>query len=181
MNKRILAAAFVAVSALGIYWYFSPYLAMRSIQEAAQKKDAEAFNARVDYVKVRENLKGQMSAMVTEQLGQSKSGAESFGTMLGLALMNQMVEAFVRPEVVMRAMRDGELKPGQVKSPPSPTEQNTADSYKIDWSFERPGLDKIIASGRRADQSEKAPIPGFVFERSGFADWKLTEIRLPSR
>lgn len=181
MNKRVLAAALIAVSAVGSYWYFSPYLAMRSIQEAARKKDADAFNTRVDYAKVRENLKGQMSAMMTEQLGQSNSGAESFGAMLGLALVNQMVEAFVRPEVVMHAMQEGELKPDQSKSTSTDADQHPTDQQKIEWSFERPGVDKVIASGRRTDQPEDTPIPGFVFERSGFADWKLTEIRLPSR
>lgn len=181
MNKRVFAAALVTVCAVGSYWYFSPYLAMRNIQQAAQKKDADAFNARVDYAKVRDSLKGQMSAMVAEQLGQSSNGAESFGSMLGLALVNQMVEAFVRPEVVMHAMQEGDLRPGPAKSSSSHPDQNSPDQNKIEWLFERHGVDKIIATGRRPDQPENTIGPGFVFERSGFADWKLTEIRLPPR
>jgi hypothetical protein len=88
--KAAATAGVLAVAAIGGYWYWSPYLAVRQLQTAAKEKDADAFNERVDYPKLRESLKGQFSAMLAEQLGASpnsgnemaKAGA-ALGTMLG--------------------------------------------------------------------------------------------------
>ncbi len=41
------------------------------------------------------------------------------------------------------------------------------------------GVDKYIAYGGKADAPVNERI-GLVLERSGFATWKLTEVRLPS-
>lgn len=178
MSRKWWAPAAVAVTVVGSYWYFSPYLVMKAMRNAAQHQDAEAFNERVDYPRVRESLKGQMSAMVADQLGESHGGAESFGAMLGLALANQMVDAFVRPEVVMHAMEDGDLKPRVLKRA-GPDESPAQPKRELVWYFERKGVNKVIAYGRKPDQPADEGSPGFVFERTGFADWKLTEIRLP--
>ena len=51
---------------------------------------------------MRESFKGQMGALVSDSLKPDDSGAAALGAMLGLALVNQAVDAFVRPEVVMR-------------------------------------------------------------------------------
>jgi hypothetical protein len=49
------------------------------------------------------------------------------------------------------------------------------------WNYERKGFNKLIAYP--ADPGTPSPSreeqPGLVLERTGFADWKLTEMRLP--
>jgi hypothetical protein len=94
-NKSILAALVLAVAGIGGYWYFSPYLTMKSMRSAAQTADADAFNDKVDYPKVRESLKGQMTAMMAEKLGPTDNGFAAFGAMLGMALVNKVVDAMV--------------------------------------------------------------------------------------
>lgn len=181
MGRKTTAALVLLIAAgVGGYWHYSPYLAMRATQEAARARDAEAFNARVDYARVRESFKGQMGALVSDSLKPDDSGAVALGAMLGLALVNQAVDAFVRPEVVMRAMQEGQIEPG-AQGGADRDGQGRQHSDEILWTFERHGPDKVIAYGRQPDQPEDEPLPGFVFERSGFADWKLTEIRLPQR
>jgi hypothetical protein len=178
-SKKIAAAVAVAVVAVGGYWYYSPHLAMKSMQAAAHKQDADAFNERVDFPKLRESLKGQMSAIMAERMGEtSGSGAEALGAMLGMAMVNQFVEAFVRPEVVMRAMSSGQLKPASGKGTPA-SEDGPSDTNKVEWSIERKGSDKVVAYGRERGQASGEKSVGLVFERYGFVDWKLTEIRLP--
>lgn len=178
-SKAIVAAAALAVAGVGGYWYYSPHLAMKSMQTAAQKKDADAFNERVDFPKLRESLKGQMSALMAERMGTSTgSGAEALGAMLGMAMVTQFVEAFVRPEVVMRAMSSGQLKPEASQGRPA-SENPPDESKKVQWNIERSGADKVIAYGREDETVTDGKSVGFVFERYGFADWKLTEIRLP--
>ena len=176
-TKPILAAIAVASAAVGGYWYYSPYLVLKDMREAAQRKDADAFNERVDYPKLRESMKGQMSALMAENAAASpNNGFAAFGAMLGMALVNQMVEALVRPEVVMRAMQSGDMKQGS-ESPHASGTQSETDKKPVEWTLERKNVDKIIAYRQEPGQAVDKDF-GILFERNGFTDWKLTEIRL---
>ena len=98
MKSKLITGVVAVAIAVGGYWYFSPYLALKSMRDAAAAKDADAFNDKVDYPKLRESLKGQMSAAMTKEMDKAKgNGFAALGTMLGAAMVNQMVEAFVRP------------------------------------------------------------------------------------
>lgn len=195
-SKAIKAAAIVAVLAITSYWYWSPFLAVRQIQSAAQKKDADAFNERVDYPKLRESLKGQLSAVMGEQMAKTQDASNplaALGSMLGLVMVDRFVDAMVRPETVMRAMQNGQMSPGA--KPTADTPSTPADKpldqasqepkdkdEKPQWTYDRKGVDKLIAYATDpqkplAPDSEKL---GVVFERNGFANWKLTEVRLPA-
>jgi hypothetical protein len=197
-TKAVVSAGALVVAAIAGYWYWSPYLAIRQMQTAANENDADAFNKRVDYSKLRESLKGQFSAMLTEQLGTAQGSGNdfakagtAFGTMLGLAMVNTMVDALVRPETVMRAMHKGQMSPKGVP----PTEGSTSPAVnqgapaattpndeKPGWSYERKGADKLIAYANDPSKPEATAADkfGVVLQRTGFADWKLTEIRLPT-
>lgn len=180
--KTIGAGLVVAVAVTtGGYWYYSPILSMQTMRDAAQARDAETFNRYVDYPKLRESFKGQMAAMVAEQLGSNgSSGAESLGAMLGLAMLNPMVDALVRPEVVMRAMQSGELEPsGRQGSPGSQGGQNTGNREDVRWDIQRQGLNRVIAYGLEPGTTDTSKAFGVVFDRYGFSEWKLTEVRLP--
>lgn len=173
--KSIVGLVVLSAAAVGGYWYYSPHIALKSMQVAAQQKDADTFNQYVDYSRLRESFKGQMSAIMAEQLGKSGgSGAESLGAMLGLAMVNQFVDALVRPEVVMKAMQSGDFSPKA-----STTKATDANREMPNWTIERKGVNKLIAYGRDPKAVDNTKPVGVVFERFGFADWKLTEIRLP--
>lgn len=186
-SKALKAAAAAIVMGIAAYWYWSPLLAIRQMQSAARAGDADTFNDHVDYPRLRESLKGQFSAMLTKRLGDQpgvsggdfgKAGA-ALGTMLGLALADRFVDAMVRPEVVMRAMQEGKLAPQQLPSSSPASGAGTPSDEKPKWSTERKGVDKYIAYGGKAEAPVNERI-GLVLERSGFATWKLTEVRLPA-
>ena len=184
IGKSTLAAILVAMLAGAAYWYWSPFLAIRAMQSAARTSDADAFNTHVDYPRLRESLKSQFSALMAEHVGQSadpKNPFEALGTMLGLAMVDKMVDAMVRPETVMRGMQSGNFGPKASDLDSEPTA--TADSSKSGggkpkWSYVRKGADKLIAY-TDADTGPDDKKVGIIFERSGFADWKVTELRLP--
>lgn len=115
---------------------------MKTMPSAAQRGDAVTINEHVDYEKMWERFKGQMSAMMDEQMGRggNMSGAESFGAMLGLAPVDQFVEALVRPEVVMLAMKSDELKPS-VGGDGVSAEDGGKD---VRWGIERAGFNRVI-------------------------------------
>lgn len=153
MTDAIKAVAFAAVVAMAGYWYWSPFLVVRQLQSAAQKKDAAAFNEHVDYPKLRESLKGQFSAMFADKLGQpddsdndfAKAGA-ALGTMIGMAVANPFIDAMVQPETIMRAMQDGQLSPksalpsdASARSAGKPDKQAGAEPKEdtLKWTYER--------------------------------------------
>ncbi|MBS1169711.1 MAG: hypothetical protein H6R01_629 [Burkholderiaceae bacterium] len=190
MNTKIGKAigAIVVIIALAIagYWYWSPFLALKQMHTAVIKGDAGAFNEAVDFPKLRESLKGQFSAMLAKQVAkQSESGnpyaqaGANLGAALGMAMANSMVEAMVRPEFVMNILKEGRLKKHGQQAPnqqAAPEAKNT--EKKPEWDYERKGVNQIVVFivDRTKKKEEQ---PSLVFERYGFATWKLTEIRLP--
>jgi hypothetical protein len=179
-TKATVAALVLVIAGVGAYWHYSPYLAMKQMHAAAEQKDADTFNAYVDYPKVRESLKGQLAAMMTEKLGSSgasSSGMEGLGAAMGLAFINPMIDAMVSPEMVMRSMQQGEFKP--LPSAAEGPTGTTALAKEPKWEFDRVGANKLIAYAVDLESKDGTQV-SVVFERNGFADWRLTEMRLPS-
>jgi hypothetical protein len=186
ISKSVLFAMLAVILAIGAYWYWSPYLALKQMQSAAKVGDADAFNDHVDYPRLRESLKGQMSAMIAQKMDASKKSDNpfaAFGSVLGLLMVDKIIEAMVRPEVVMKAMQNGKFGPNSEKSgdePSSNTDKSATAETMIRWDFERKGADKLIAHAKSESEQVVDNKASVVFERSGFANWKLTEIRLPA-
>lgn len=186
-SRLAVTAAAILIAALGAYWYWSPYLAMNSMKEAAESRDADAFNQYVDYPKLRESLKGQFSAAMTKEIGkqQRAGGSEmenagaALGAMLGLAFADKFIDAMVRPEMVMQAMAEGKMQDPTAGRKSNGGGAADAPEKDVQWSVDRKGVNRVIARGAQGEASLEDS-PDFVFDRSGFADWKLTEIRLPA-
>jgi hypothetical protein len=176
LQKRILSAlAGLFAAALAAYWYWSPYLAVRELREAAVAADATRFNERVDFPRVRESLKEQFSA----RIGKDESGnaGAALGGVLARALMDKMIDVAVRPETIMFAMREGKFKieNGGARE----GETGAGDGRKTVWRAERQGFDTILFHAEREGSSAGKEKMALVMQRQGFADWKLTDIRLP--
>ena len=193
-SKVVLVAAILALAA---YWYWSPWLAIHQMRNAAKSGDATAFNERVDYPLLRESLKGQLSTAVGAKAAErSESGSDiakagaALGSLFATAMIDRMVDAFVRPESVMRVMQEGKLMPrresrakqpdGTSSDPEGDGEGNSSSAKREPiWTTERHGVDTFVLYARRAGQAEDRRT-GLVFQRRGFASWVLTEIRLPA-
>ncbi|RZI56176.1 MAG: DUF2939 domain-containing protein [Rubrivivax sp.] len=191
-RKFSKVALVAAVLALAAYWYWSPWLAIHRMRNAAKAGDAATFNERVDYPLLRESLKGQLGAAIGAKGSQrSESGSDiakagaALGSLFATAVADRMVEAFVRPESVMRIMQEGKLMPRRESRAQEPGDSPSdadggAGAAKREpiWTTERQGVDTFILYARRAGQAEDRRT-GLVFQRRGFASWVLTEIRLP--
>jgi len=198
-SKSLAAVVLVLFLGVAAYWYWSPFLALRQLQTAARNGDADEFNRHVDYPRLRESLKDQFSVLVAQKLGTPQDSGNplaALGSMIGLGLVNQLVDVMVRPETVMAAMSHGRLAqpapaptpapapaPGQVapESAP-PAGEGTQTDNKPRWTIDRQGANRMTAFAidpAKPDEPNSERL-GLVFERSGFVDWKLTEIRMPS-
>jgi hypothetical protein len=188
LGKPAIILAILGLLSIAAYWYWSPLLALKSMQSAAQAGDADAFNTYVDYPRLRESLKGQFSAIMVEKMGESNEPKKPFAaiaSMLGLAMVDKVVDAMVRPETVMRGMKSGQFGP-KTSAPrlPSPEGASTQDTGAIDaeqktkWMYVRKGTDILIAYPEGPEATKEKV--GVVFERSGFAHWRVTQFRLPT-
>ena len=179
-NKlKIVIGALLAIAlCIGAHWYYSPYIVMNSMVSAAKAKDADKFNDYVDYPSLRESFKGQFSAKMAEVMGkQSNNPFSALGAMLGMTLINQMVDALVRPELVMKMMEEGKAQQPD-KSANDKQTSNEPETKAPKWEFERKGTDLVLATPIQESSNDSQPV--FVFRRAGYANWKLTEVRLPA-
>ncbi|MCO5975854.1 DUF2939 domain-containing protein [Ideonella oryzae] len=183
MRRLLPVIAALLALLLGTYWYASPYLALRHMQAAAQARDAERLNAQVDYPRLRESLKGQFSSRLAHELGGDAGSQDALGqlgaalgTTLGSALGDRLIDALVQPEMVMRALTEAELRPRMGHDKP---DEGSATKPAVTWTSERVNLNTLVVYGHRQADAPEDRL-ALVFERSGFADWKLTEIRLPA-
>lgn len=179
---KAFCAATIAVLAIGIagYWHYSPYLAIHGMRSAAQAGDATSFNEYVDYPALRENIKAQFTLAMGESIEESKDqpGLAAMGAALAMAMITPMVDAMVRPEVVIQAMARSNMElqplPGAGFGGSRPEEAG----YEQKWETRREGLNRFVVypdiEGEPDDERVSA-----VFMRSGFATWKLSELRIP--
>ena len=188
-SKALKIVVAVAVLALGAYWYWSPFLAIHAMQRAAELHDAETFSDYVDYPKLRESLKSQFAAMMADETAKASEAdrpGAALGALIGSAITDKLVDAVVRPALVMRAINEAKLSPkpaavadsGDTHAEPGTQASMGNGAKKPRWIFDRHGANKLIAYAVNPDDQNQRRL-AIVFERTGFADWKLTEIRLP--
>jgi hypothetical protein len=186
------AVAIVVVFAVAGYWYWSPFIVIRQMQAAVQAGDAEAFSQHVDYPLLRESLTAQIADKIgvgAGKAGDAAGGLAASASILGIALVRPLVEALVRPRVVMRAMQEGYLGPkSAVPANPVPQAGDKPDElsgsrpHQRRWTYERIDVNQLVAQAVDPANQQEKPEDRLVlvFQRSGFADWKLTDIRVPA-
>ena len=159
-SKGIPTVALAVVVAVAAYWYWSPLLVVHQMKEAVRAHDVEAFNSHVDFPALRESMKDEMT-------GRPSEGAlDSLGRMLG----GVVVDVLVRPETVMFVLEHGDFSKqrggARSETDPAPPARGAA---RTKWLGERAG------GNRHKRRQDKIAL---VFVRNGFADWKLSELRL---
>lgn len=198
VSRALKATIAVIIAAIAAYWYWSPFITVRQLQLAAQKKDADAFNAHVDYPKIRLSLKGQISSLLADKLAQPAesdndvaSAGAALGAMIGMTVANQIIDVMVQPDTIMRAMQNGQLAPrvtsavaGAPRADKQPNRQDSAGAQdgKPSWTYERQGVNKLVAYASNTNKPGQLAQEkfGLVLQRTGFANWKMTEVRLPA-
>ncbi|MBS0447980.1 MAG: DUF2939 domain-containing protein [Proteobacteria bacterium] len=185
LRRGITALVVLLAVALAGYWYAAPLLTLRAMQTAAARGDAAAFSRHVDYPRLRASLKGELAQQATARWGggQNLAGA-AVGALLGLGVVDRLVDALVQPEIVMRVMQEGRMLPpldprgepqDRAAGPAGPASTASSDET-LHWRQERQGTDRYIAQAWRGRGERRVTL---VLERRGFADWQLVEIRLP--
>ncbi|MEJ2308477.1 MAG: DUF2939 domain-containing protein [Gammaproteobacteria bacterium] len=174
---KSLKFVLIAVAAfLLAYYAYSPYMTIDRMSEAAEQNDAEALAGYIDFPSVRQSLKRQLDAKVEEVVDKrsEESPVKALGVAVGGLLVEKLVDAYVTPEGMRLAMQGKQPASGNDQQAGETAEGN--DKPFGDASFSYNSLNMFTATVKDDETGKEID---FVFSRSGFVEWTLTEISLP--
>jgi hypothetical protein len=172
MNKSVIRTAAIALLALACAWiYFSPYLAVRSFQQAVEAGDVPRISDHVNFPALRESIKAHMLSKVTTEAATSKKGGAfaAMGAVLMSAMMGPLIDAMISPEGLANMLK-GE-KPTTVGKGSS--RGNVAPKVIQTMGYEN--MNRFLLTTTNEGSSDSVSL---VFTREGFS-WKLTALRMP--
>ncbi len=168
-KKWIFGILAIAVIVGGIY-FGSPYLAARNLKQAAVSGNADTLEAAVDFPAVRESLKSQLNAQLMAKMQNDPEMKNNpfagIGMMMIPAIIDKALDAYVTPHGIA-ALARGEKKPGAA----------VKGNENVEYDYAYVGLDRFRVKVRNKDRNDK-PL-GLLFERRGFAGWKLIRVEFP--
>jgi hypothetical protein len=171
MRKALSFFGVVLLIAGGVWIYFTPFLALRSMRSAAEAGDGAALSGYVDFPAVRESLKTTVSGRVASATQGVDNPLAMLGAAVASALANPMIDALVTPESLALILRGVKPEPGGAArvALPSESDVETTESYG--------DLNTFFVTVKTKG-SPTAPI-GLVLKRSGLASWKLSALTFP--
>jgi Protein of unknown function (DUF2939) len=176
--SRSLKVAVVAVLALLVAWYAaSPYIAFQRMRDAAERNDAEAFSAYIDFPAVRESLKTALNAKMMAEVGEASDDnpLAGAGAAFAMRMMSPMIDAMVSPQGIMLMMQGRKLG-GRWESTAAPS-ATSAPPRELTVSSGYTDLNTFdVSVGPHDDAATRF---GLRFKRQGLFSWKLTSIDIP--
>ena len=170
---RLKLILLVLVGVFLSYAVASPYITAYRIGSALQNNDAAALSQHIDFPAIRQSLKDELNAAMTEKAAQEAetNPFASLGALLAGAIADKFIDAIVTPAGLRRLLKEGRLDPSMSVE----NQSNEDDGYslpKASMSYE--SLDSFVVVMGDDDDTDN---PKLVLKRSGLS-WKLSEIRL---
>jgi len=166
MKKSMFAVLAFIVAGAGLW--ISPYWSMSGLAVAALDGDSYGMGEHVDFPALRENLKGQLTARMTEELSSGESnGFQAIGVALGMMMVDKMIDQFVTPAGLAALVKKNIPQVTERPSRVTVTYRLLAQS-DMTWSNT-----SRVHFGSADDNAAR-----FVFQRS-FVSWKLIGIEMP--
>lgn len=174
MNIRVILVGMVAVLVLLLgYVVATPYLTVAQMQAAAQARDGETLAEYIDFVAVRESLNTQLTAMLADEMAQSRddNAMGLLGAAFGSKIIELLLDAIVTPEGLV-AVLNGDpmtdvLDQNAVQS--SSTSANTTVTM---------GYQSLDTFGVTITNTDTQSATTLLLRRDGLS-WRLSEILLP--
>lgn len=171
--KKWVGLVIAALLIVGGIYLGSPYLAARNLKQAAMSGDADQLDASVDFPAVRESLKSQISVMMTQKMNNDPELRDNpfagLAVMLVPTLVDRVVDTYVSSDGIAALVRGQTPDERQDLAP----EENPDLEYDYEWVSTDRFRVKI------ANTKTQEPGPSLLFDRRGFASWKLIKLELP--
>ena len=155
----------------------SPYLALYQMRDAIAREDYDVLNEYIDYDALRENLKGQFTVQVTEEMSRDskyRKGPLGGGaaTLLVATLVGRLVDVFVQPHVIEILLRNG-----TALDPPRRSRGTVPLQPRIESGYD--GMNRFVVAFVRGNRSEDTT--RLVLRRQWLFVWKVTSISVDAR
>jgi hypothetical protein len=155
----MIAIVLVVFVIIGGIYLGSPYWAARNLALAVKRGDAAQIDALTDMPALRESVKAQLSAVAVQRIHPDRGLFGAIGALLAPVAVDKLVDAYVTPEGIANLVTTG--RPDTPGAAPQRIE--VATRY-----LDRDHFRVTVQSG-----------VALVFERRGFAAWKVVRIELP--
>ena len=173
--KKWIAAAVAAIVLAGGFYFGSAYFAANNLREIAASGDADRIDMAVDFPSVRESLKSQMTVALTREMQNDPEMADNpfagLGMMIMPAIVDRAIDAYVTSDG-FAALVEGR-KPNEPNASPNRPSVGGDMDYETEWL----GMDRFRVRMSSPQTGEQGP--SLLFERRGFATWKLIKVELP--
>lgn len=187
MKKALIALMLLLGLSAGLWYLASPYIALYKLSSALEKGDAKEASNYVDYDLLKEDLKKDLKDLFAKEL--AKENYDEATGLLALAFGGLFIDAFVElavsPEGLAYILESGRMPTeGEDFNPQmQEQEQNTLaipeENKSINANMEKEqvetkayykGINTFVYSIRDKETKEGIDL---LFERRGFASWKL--------
>ncbi len=184
--RRIVKPLSVLLAITFLAWmYFAPQLTVRSMLMAAERGDAEALAAHVDFPALRQDLKSQFAIAAAERIGGDGSGGwRDFGAALATSAAAPMIDAMVSEQgLILLFTGRGLARDGLAAVPPDDaTDRHGSGAIDMrQWKASAGYDDLSTFSVSLEPRSDDAAPAKLVFKRYRIFWWKLSGIELPKR
>jgi hypothetical protein len=171
VTALILGAALLVLLFAGAY-FGSPLLALYSLQSAARSGNRDALQQLVDFPELRSNLKAELTAHMMKSMRDdpkmANSAAAGVGMLLGGAMINQAIDAYVTPDALAAMVGSGRAPNQGAAATPA----DTGSTLKTDYGYA--DLNHFRVRMTRADSPGDAL--SLIMERRDLLNWKLVRI-----
>lgn len=175
MNKKIFGAVIALILVICGYLYATPYLALNTIKNAAQKGDSEKVSAYIDYPSVRQSFKDQMNAMMMKEMANHKDdGFAALGAMLASTMVDKMVDGIVTPEGMTLMLKGKNLNDAEQDSQDAQSTE-TQEQPKPEYEAGYTSMNDFEVIIKDQDQSKEVKV---LMVRDGLS-WKIHKIAVP--
>ncbi|MDC7711811.1 DUF2939 domain-containing protein [Vogesella indigofera] len=174
MDNKLKGGLTLAAIAVISWFYYTPYLAIQGMQNAAQERNATKLASYVDFPVVKENLKTELNGQMLQKLQGNPFAA--VGVVFAGALVNTMVDVIVSPQGLAMMMRGEKPLPAASAEATDSSTQEQANE-KVETKMGYDGLSQFTVKVYQRDKPDQAI--NLVLQRHNLVSWQLTEIRLP--
>jgi len=177
MNSKWKGGLSLAAIAVAGWFYYTPYLAVNAMRDAAQARDATTLASYVDFPVVKENLKAELNGQMLQKL--QGNPLASVGAVFAGAMVNAMVDAMVSPQGLAMMMQGQKpLHSAATEATAPDTQQgDTPQADKVETSMGYDGLSQFTVTVHPRDTPDRTI--HLVLQRHNLVSWQLVEIRLP--
>ena len=187
MNRIVKLAIVVLGLAFCIWMYFAPHLTVRSMRLAAERGDAEALSAHIDFPALRESVKRQLADAMDERIGgnDTASALGALGARLATAIADPMIDAMLTPQALLLMFSgrglaldglslDGLTTAGIRNADASPGDGGYLPQWQADMRYQ----DVSTFTVRLQPDDDAIPPSTLIFKRDKLLLWKLSGIEM---